>query len=178
VTLPAGQVSLDWAASWAGRASGWRDVRARLAAQVARYVELAAGAGLRLALEIMPFSVLGGLRGFLDLCREVGSPALGLNFDCGHAWACRELVPAVPFELAGRIFGTHLGDNLSTENVKRPPGDGSVPFGPLLRNLRAAGYAGSFDLEIGCPAERVEEEYARGLAYLTALDTAQNGACA
>lgn len=67
----------------------------------------------------------------MALCDEIGSPALGLNLDTGHAWACRELAPALPFELGGRIFGLHLGDNLSTENVKWPPGKGSIPWKPL-----------------------------------------------
>jgi sugar phosphate isomerase/epimerase len=94
---------------------------------------------------------------------------LGLNFDSGHAWACRKLVPALPFELAGRVFGTHLGDNCSTENVKLPPGKGTIPWAPLLRNLRAAGYTGSLDIEIGCPAAEVEDQYRAGLEFLRSL---------
>jgi sugar phosphate isomerase/epimerase len=175
LTLPAGPVQVDWAAEWASHPEAWREVRARLLARIASYVELAASAGIRLALEIMPFSLIGGIRRFLNICEELRSPWLGLNFDTGHAWACRELVPALPFELAGRIFGTHLGDNLSAENVKRPPGQGSIAWKPLLANLRAAGYEGSLDLEIGCPADRVDEEYRAGLAYLESLGISRNG---
>ena len=175
MTLPVGQVAFDWTAPWATTADGWRAARRRLVDQIARYVSLVSEAGIRLAFEIMPFSIVGGLARFVSLCDEVGSPALGLNFDAGHAWACRELVPCLPFELEGRIFGTHLGDNLSAENIKLPPGRGTIPWLPLLRNLRAAGYRGSFDLEIGCPAERVEEDYGAGLAHLASLGLSENG---
>ena len=101
--------------------------------KIRRYLEVVSGAGLKLAFEIAPFSVIGGIRRFLDICDQIGSPDLGLNFDTGHAWACRELVPLLPFELQGRIFGTHLGDNRSTENVKMPLGQGTVPWAPLLQ---------------------------------------------
>jgi sugar phosphate isomerase/epimerase len=168
---------VEWTSPAAGTAAAWREVRHRLTEKIRRWLAVATDADLRLAFEIMPFSVIGGIRRFLDLCEAVGSPALGLNFDSGHAWACRELVPVLPFELAGRIFGTHLGDNLSTENVKLPPGTGSIPWGPLLRNLRAAGYTGSLDLEIGCPAGEVEEQYRAGLEYLQSLAIGSQGDC-
>jgi hypothetical protein len=100
---------------------------------------------------------------------------LGLNFDTGHAWACREMVPLLPFELAGRFFGTHLGDNRGTDNVKMPLGQGTIPWGPLLWNLRSADYQGSLDIEIGCPAGEVEQHYSQGLALLRSLITASKG---
>jgi sugar phosphate isomerase/epimerase len=172
VTVPAGPAQIAWDAAWVREDDAWSRVRGRLVERLARYETLARDAGLRLAFELMPFSIIGGIRRFLTFCDELRSDTLGLNLDTGHAWACRELLPALPFELDGRIFGTHLGDNLSTENVKRPPGQGSIPWKALLQNLRASGYEGSFDLEIGCPAERVDEEYGAGLKYLEGLGVA------
>jgi sugar phosphate isomerase/epimerase len=169
LTVPAGQFQVEWGDPTATSGAAWREVQRRLIEKIRRYLEVVSGAGLRLAFEIMPFSVLGGIRRFLGLCDQIGSPDLGLNFDTGHAWACREMVPMLPFELQGRIFGTHLGDNRSTENVKMPLGEGTVPWVPLLRNLRAAGYQGSLDIEIGCPAGEVEPCYRRGLEHLQAL---------
>jgi sugar phosphate isomerase/epimerase len=175
LTVPAGPFQVEWTSPAAGCAAAWRDVQYRLTEKIRRYLEVVTDADLRLAFEIMPFSVIGGIRRFLGICEAIGSPDLGLNFDSGHAWACRELVPALPFELAGRIFGTHLGDNLSTENVKLPPGKGSIPWAPLLRNLRAAGYTGSLDIEIGCPAAEVESQYRAGLEFLQATAIDQQG---
>jgi sugar phosphate isomerase/epimerase len=169
LTIPAGQFQVEWGAPTATSDAAWREIQQRLIEKIRRYLEVVSSAGLRLAFEIMPFSVIGGIRRFLDLCDQIGSPDLGLNFDTGHAWACREMVPMLPFELQARIFGTHLGDNRSTENVKMPLGQGTIPWGPLLRNVRAAGYAGSLDIEIGCPAGEVEQHYRQGLEHLQAL---------
>ena len=52
---------------------------------------------------------------------------------------------------------------------KMPLGQGTVPWAPLLRNLRAARYQGSLDIEIGCPAGEVEQHYLQGLEYLQEL---------
>jgi sugar phosphate isomerase/epimerase len=169
ITVPAGQFQVEWGSPAATSEAGWREVQQRLIEKIRRYLEIVSGSGLKLAFEIMPFSVIGGIRRFLDICDRIGSPDLGLNLDTGHAWACRELVPLLPFELRGRIFGTHLGDNRSTENVKMPLGQGTLPWGPLLRNLHAAGYRGSLDIEIGCPAGEVEQHYRQGLEHLQAL---------
>jgi sugar phosphate isomerase/epimerase len=62
------------------------------------------------------------------------------------------MVPLLPLELQGLIFRTHLGDNRSTGNVKLPLGQGTIPWAPPLRNIQAAGYAGSLDVEVACPA--------------------------
>ena len=74
--------------------------------------------------------------------------------------------PLLPFELQGRIFGTHLGDNMSTENIKLAPGKGTIPWKPLLANLAGSGYDGSWDIEIGCRPDQVIGEYGFGLNHL------------
>jgi len=166
LTIPASSFDVNWDSPLATDPSWWKQMRRQLVEKTGRYVEIVAEAGMKLAFEILPFSIMGGISRFLDLCNEIGSPALGLNFDTGHAWACRELVPMLPFELNGRIFGTHLGDNMSTENIKLAPGKGTIPWKPLLANLAGAGYDGSMDIEIGCRPEQVIAEYGFGLNYL------------
>ena len=175
VTVPAAQFQMAWEVAASGHENAWAELHGRVAEKIRRYLGVVSGAGLRLAFEIAPFSVIGGVRRFLNICEQIGSPDLGLNLDTGHAWACRELVPLLPFELQGRIFGTHLGDNCSTENVKMPLGQGTVPWAPLLRNLRAAGYRGSLDIEVVCPADQVERQYAESLQYLQSLERAPQG---
>ncbi len=175
VTVPAAQFRVEWAAPAASGAATWSRVRQCLGEKIQRYLKVVSDAGLRLAFEIAPFSAIGGIPRFLDICEQLGSPDLGLNLDTGHAWACRELVPLLPFEVQGRIFGTHLGDNRSTENVKMPLGKGTVPWAPLLRNLRAAGYRGSLDIEVVCPADEVEQRYRESLEYLRSLEHTPQG---
>jgi sugar phosphate isomerase/epimerase len=166
LTIPASTFRMNWDLPEATDPLWWQEMHRRLVEKIGRYVEMVEEAGLKLAFEILPFSVIGGVNRFLSLCSEIGSLALGLNFDTGHAWACRELVPMLPLELQGRIFGTHLGDNMSTENTKLAPGKGSIPWKPLLANLEGAGYEGSWDIEISCRPDQVIEEYRFGLHYL------------
>ena len=166
LTIPASTFGVNWDSPEATDGRWWQAVHQRLVEKVGRYVEVVAAAGMKLAFEILPFSILGGVGRFMALCDEIGSPALGLNFDTGHAWACRELLPLLPFELKGRIFGTHLGDNVNTENIKLAPGKGSIPWKPLLANLAGAGYDGSLDIEIGCMPDQVRQAYGFGLNHL------------
>lgn len=166
LTIPASTFGVNWDSPEATDGRWWQALHQRLIEKIGRYVEVVADAGMRLAFEILPFSIIGGIRRFVNLCNEIGSPALGLNFDTGHAWACRELLPMLPFELQGRIFGTHLGDNMSAENIKLAPGKGTIPWKPLLANLVGSGYDGSWDIEIGCAPDRVIEEYRFGLNHL------------
>ena len=175
LTIPASIFSVNWESSEVTDSRWWQEMHHRLVEKIGRYVEVVAEAGLKLAFEILPFSIIGGICRFLSLCNELGSPALGLNFDTGHAWACRELVPMLPFELQGRIFGTHLGDNMSTESTKLAPGKGSIPWKPLLANLAGAGYEGSWDIEIGCRPDQVTEEYRFALHYLQQLEKKDEG---
>lgn len=175
VTVPAPQFQMEREVAATGTINAWAELHDRVMEKIRRYLEVVSADGLRLAFEIAPFSVLGGIRRFLDVCDQIGSPDLGLNFDTGHAWACREIVPLLPFELQGRIFGTHLGDNRSTDNVKMPLGHGTVPWAPLLRNLHAAGYRGSLDIEVVCPADQVEQRYRESLEYLRSLEHAPQG---
>jgi sugar phosphate isomerase/epimerase len=141
----------------------------RLRDKVAACLAISRAAGLKLALEILPYSLLTNADGFLRLAAEIGAPDLGVNLDTGHAWAQREVMELLPSKLQGRVFGVHLKDNTSDVNLPLAPGKGTIPWGPLLRGLRAAGYAGSWDIEIGCAPERVEAEYLDGLNYLKSL---------
>ena len=138
----------------------------RLAEKLRAMLDIAEEGGKKLALEILPASLLGGLQGLLRLIDSLGSPNFGYNFDTGHAWASREAIELVPGMLAGRIFGTHLKDNDQTKNVSLPPGEGSIPWDPLIKNLLSTGYRGNFDLEIRCESEEVESQYKRGLEYM------------
>ena len=144
----------------------WELLRSKVAASLA----ITRAAGLRLALEILPYSLPVNTEGFLRLAGEIGSPDLGINLDTGHAWAQREVMELLPSKLNGRIFGVHLKDNNSDVNLPLAPGKGTIPWVPFLRNLRTSGYRGSLDIEIGCAPDRVAAEYSDGLNYLKSLN--------
>ena len=141
----------------------------RCAGKVSRLLAMVEDAGRRMALEVLPGAIVGGIDGFLRLCEHIGSDTLGLNFDTGHAWACKENLYLIPGKLGSRILGTHLCDNYGNENLSLRPGAGSIDWRWLIPALLAVGYAGPWDIEIVCPQQSVAEEYGVGRKFIEAL---------
>ena len=147
---------------------------ARLGDVIGSLLELVRRSGRKLALEILPSSLIGGIDGFLRLHEQLGSEDLGLNFDTGHAWASGEDLYLVPAKLGHRIVGTHLCDNFRHENLSLRPGAGSIDWPRLIGALKAAGYTGSYDLEIICRPEHIQREYLEGRLFIDAVLNRQN----
>ena len=127
------------------------------------------GAGRRLALEIMPSAVIGGIDGFRRLCDQLNTDTLGLNYDTGHAWAAKENLYMIPAKLNGQILGTHFCDNLGHENLSLRPGAGSINWPAIIDGLGTSDYKGSFDIEIICTPEAVRQEYSQGREFIEAI---------
>jgi len=124
------------------------------------------GAGRRLALEILPSAIIGGMDGFLRLCDGLGAGSPGLSFDTGHAWAAKENLYLIPAKLGDRILGTHLCDNFGHEDLSLRPGTGSIDWPRIMGALRTSGYMGAYDIEIICTPDQVANEYGRGRAFI------------
>lgn len=141
----------------------------RLVAKIARYKEAVEAAGFTLALEVLNGSLVANCDGFLRLADDLGDDRLGINLDTGHAWAAKENLPLLPSKLGSRLVGLHLKDNDGNVNLPLAPGKGTIPWPAFLTALRESGYAGSLDVEIACPPDLVDEEYASGLAHLMGI---------
>ena len=122
--------------------------------------------GRKMALEIAPLALLGGTDGYLRLCSELDGEAPGYNFDTGHPWSAKEDVALIPARLGDKILGTHLKDNLGTEDLALRPGKGTIPWDAVIEGLLASGYSGSWDIEIFCPAVEVESEYTSARKFI------------
>jgi sugar phosphate isomerase/epimerase len=46
------------------------------------------------------------------------------------------------------------------------PGAGSIDWPRIINALRAAGYTGSYDLEIICRSDEIQQAYAQGYAFI------------
>jgi sugar phosphate isomerase/epimerase len=141
----------------------------RCVEKIGRLLERVEGAGRRLALEIMPSAVIGGIDGFMRLCEQLGTVTLGLNFDTGHAWAAKENIYMIPAKLNGQLLGTHICDNFGNENLSLRPGAGSIDWPAIIDGLKASGYDGAFDIEIICAPEAVRHEYGQGRTFIESL---------
>ena len=141
----------------------------RCAGKLSRLLAMVEDAGRRMALEILPGAIVGGIDGFLRLCEHLGSETLGFNFDTGHAWACKENLYLIPAKLGPRILGTHLCDNFGNENLSLRPGAGSIDWPRLMAALTACGYNGPWDVEIICKPEAASVEYGGGRKFIENL---------
>jgi sugar phosphate isomerase/epimerase len=150
-------------------ADAYRRIFDRCLEKVGSLLSVVERAGRRMALEILPSAFIGGIDGFLRLCEHLNSETLGLNFDTGHAWACKENIYLIPIKLGPRILGTHLCDNFGNENLSLRPGAGSIDWPRLTAALRAHGYNGPWDIEIICKPEGAADEYSEGRKFIETL---------
>lgn len=168
VTVPIGPFKLDDGV--VATPAAYEDLEKQITDKLQTFLEVVTGAGLKLALEVLIYSLVGNPDRFLRIADRIGSPDLGINLDTGHAWAAREPMELLPYKLQGRLFGLHLKDNDGAHNLPLAPGKGTIPWQAFLRNLRATGYQGSWDIEIGCEPDQVDAEYTDGLNYLKSLE--------
>jgi sugar phosphate isomerase/epimerase len=112
--------------------------------------------GLRIAFEpfqsqgLESWSVVSTLGDAVALIDEVGSPALGLQFDVWHLWNSPDLYDEID-EHADRIVGVHVNDwRDSTRGWadRVLPGEGIAGVPAILAALEGAGWDGYYDLEI------------------------------
>ncbi len=128
---------------------------------------IAKESGFRIALEVLPGSLVGNTDALLNLIDGIGLKSIGLNFDTGHLFNSHEIIEMVPSKLNGHIFGTHIKDC----GCSVIPGEGLLDFRNILSALRESGYERSIDLELAIDGERNEiiDGYIRGRKYIDAL---------
>jgi sugar phosphate isomerase/epimerase len=127
--------------------------------------------GLRIALEpfqregIEHWSIVNTLGEAAALIDEVGSDAIGIQFDVWHLWNTPQLFDEID-EHAHRFVGVHVNDWRDPTRgwVDRAlPGDGIADVPAILGALDRAGWDGYYDLEI------FSDNGAFGTAYADSL---------
>ena len=129
------------------------------AAEAAREVALIAhDAGLTMMFEFVRNSTfVSTLPTLLAITRGAAQPNLGPLFDCYHFWSGLNKLSDLDDVRPGEIAHVHFQDvpamprellDLTTREI---PGDGVSPLVPILRRLRALGYAGSLSVELFLP---------------------------
>jgi len=137
-------------------------VRENFINKLMRMQELLDKRNLKLAVEPLP----GSLGADLTMLEEI--PGLGLNLDPGHL-LCSGINPFDLNEsLLQRVYATHLCDNDGMTNTSSRPGSfhSAEEWKKLMDGLADAGYQGSLDLEIICPAGTVDEQYREGRNFI------------
>jgi len=167
ITVPIG--TIDKNSNLTRESKEYKDLKEQMEETVLMICETAKLSDFKVALEILPDSLVGGVNGFKTLMEKLKADNLGINLDTGHANVTEENVEILPLVLINRIFGTHLSDNDGINNLSLRPGRGNIKWDVFLRSLREAGYTGSLDIEIHCRAEDTESEYSSAHSYIKEL---------
>ncbi|TVT93568.1 sugar phosphate isomerase/epimerase family protein, partial [Haloferax volcanii] len=107
--------------------------------------------GVDLGIEFEPELLVEDTEEVLTLIDDVGSDALGVNFDVGHAAVCGEDPAESIRQCAGRITGVHLEDIAGGRGGKHyhlVPGEGDIEFDPVFGALDDIGYDGFATFEL------------------------------
>jgi sugar phosphate isomerase/epimerase len=163
VYFPSGsQGLLSW--SWAAR---------QLADRLAPVVDRARRSGVAVAVETVHSSrpELGFVHSVLDAIALAEQAGTTICLDLYVSWGDRGLSALAEQHLAlitlVQVSDYRFGD--LTQPARRVPGDGDLPLRTVVRELVAAGYTGSVDLELLGPdieAEGYEAALRRGSAWL------------
>ncbi|HEU5394758.1 MAG TPA: sugar phosphate isomerase/epimerase family protein, partial [Candidatus Methylomirabilis sp.] len=120
---------------------------------------IAARHKVRVALEFLGFAdcSVNTLEACWRVVKRVNRPNVGLVLDTFHFYAGNSSLRSIAALDPRKVFMVHLNDVMPGPRVRLHdarrlyPGDGVLPLRPILRALRASGYAGPFSIEIFQP---------------------------
>jgi sugar phosphate isomerase/epimerase len=139
--------------------------------------------GLRLALEpfqaegVESWSILSTLGEAAEFVDEVGSDAVGIQFDVWHLWNSANVLDEIPRH-AHLIAGVHVNDWREPTRGwadRVLPGDGAADLPALLGVLEDVGWEGFYDLEIFSDNGAFGTAYPDSLWDLDAAELARRG---
>jgi sugar phosphate isomerase/epimerase len=111
----------------------------------------AAGAGVRLALEVIP-NALSGAAPLVHFVEEVLESPAGICLDIGHAHLMGDAAEAVE-TCSGHIITTHLHDNHRKADDHLVPGSGTIDWAASLLAFQKVGYDGAWMFELAISRE-------------------------
>jgi len=159
---------------------GDREVAVRGVREVAREAERL---GLRLAVEpfqlegIESWSILNTLGDAAEFVDEVGSDAVGIQFDAWHLWNTADVLDEIS-RYAHLIAGVHVSDWREPTRGwadRVLPGDGAADLSAILGVLEDVGWDGFYDLEIFSDNGAFGSAYPDSLWDFDAADLARRG---
>jgi sugar phosphate isomerase/epimerase len=159
---------------------GDRETAVRGVREVAREAERL---GLRLAVEpfqlegVESWSILNTLGDAAEFVDQVGSDAVGIQFDVWHLWNTTEVLDEIP-RYAHLIAGVHVNDWREPTRGwadRVLPGNGAADLPALLGVLESVGWEGFYDLEIFSDNGAFGSAYPDSLWDLDAAELARRG---
>jgi sugar phosphate isomerase/epimerase len=105
--------------------------------------------GVLLLVEPEPGLLIETVDQFLEFMRYIDSPAVGMNFDIGHAYCVKDDPAETIPKVAKYIRHFHLEDIAATRvHHHLVPGEGAIDFSAAIRAIRAIKYDGWITIEL------------------------------
>ncbi len=121
--------------------ASWSKALALFVEEIKPVAEHAEKEGVLLLVEPEPGLLIEKMDQFLEFRRHIDSPAVGLNFDIGHAYCVGDEPATTIPRLAKHIRHIHLEDIAATRvHHHLVPGDGAIDFAATLRAIQSIGY--------------------------------------
>ncbi len=126
--------------------------------------------GVILLIEPEPGLLLETTDQYLELADRVDSPAMGLNFDIGHAYCMGEDIPAQIAKLAQHTRHYHVEDIAATRvHHHLVPGTGAIGFAPIFEAIARTDYREWITVELYPFVEDPDEAARQAFALLQPL---------
>ena len=146
----------------------WRDAAAIFYDELMPCVELAEKLGVGLLIEPEPELLIEKFDEYLEFMSRIGSPAVGLNFDIGHAYCVSEDPQDWVARMQPHTRHYHLEDIAATRIHKHLiPGHGAIDFDATLKAIAATGYTGWLTVELYPYIDNPDDAAREAHAYLT-----------
>jgi len=130
-------------------------------------VQLAEEVGVSLLIEPEPGLLIERFEQYLEFVGRVDSPAVGLNFDIGHAFCVGEDPENWVEPLSPHTRHYHIEDIAENrEHAHLIPGHGAVDLGAVLRQIGLTGYEGWVTVELYPYIDHPDEAGSEALRYL------------
>lgn len=127
----------------------WAQALALFVESLKPVAEHAEKEGVLLLVEPEPGLLIETADQFLEFMAHIDSPAVGLNFDIGHAYCVGDDPAATIPRVAPYIRHFHLEDIAATRvHHHLIPGEGAIDFAATLRAIKGIGYDGWITIEL------------------------------
>lgn len=105
--------------------------------------------GVLLLVEPEPGLLIETVDQFLEFMSHIDSPAVGMNYDIGHAFCVGDDAATTIPKVAQHIRHFHLEDIAASRvHAHLIPGEGAIDFASALRAIRAIDYTGWITIEL------------------------------
>lgn len=148
----------------------WKAAAALFVDGLKPVLEHAEKEGVLLLVEPEPGLLIERSEQFLEVAGQLDSPALGMNFDVGHAFCVGEEPAEVIPKLRQYIRHYHLEDIAATRvHEHLIPGRGAIDFAATLAAIRETGYEGWITIELYPYIEDPDSAAREAFEYVTGL---------